>query len=125
MVTANELLKCGGKLPADLVQKQIKYKPAPQTEKEIQKQCVDWLRIKGYYCVKIHQSLGSFRGIADYWIIGPYYHGWIEFKTAKGVQSDYQKEFQCQVVSHGGQYKVIRSLEEIMRMLGGAQNGQG
>lgn len=118
-LNAADLIAAGAKLPADIVSKKPKkLTVAPPTEKTIQKQCVDWLRLKGFYCVKIHQSLGSHRGIADYWIIKDGWQAWIEFKTAKGKQSEYQEKFEAEVDCHGGQYYVVRSLEEIQEVVG-------
>ncbi|MDR3560520.1 MAG: hypothetical protein P4N59_03625 [Negativicutes bacterium] len=97
--------------------KQKKVAIASPNEKTIQKQCVDWLRLVGFYCVKIHQSLGSHKGIADYWIIRKGWWAWIEFKTAKGKQSEHQIDFENEVKYQQGRYFVVRSLEEMQKII--------
>jgi hypothetical protein len=38
---------------------------------------------------------------------------WIEVKTAKGVQSEFQKSFQAQVEAEGHRYILARSIEDV------------
>ena len=62
-------------------------------ESEIQAQIRDYLRWNGWFVVKIHQSLGSYRGIADLYALRGGQHVWIEVKRPGGRQSEYQKRF--------------------------------
>jgi len=67
--------------------------------------------------VKIHQSLGSYPGIADLYAIKDGCGIWIEVKTAAGKQSAAQKEFQRQVESHGGIYLLARKIEDVKELV--------
>ena len=83
-------------------------------ERDIQKQIKEHLTWKGWFVVKIHQSLGSHKGIADLYALKDGRHVWIEVKTPKGRQSMDQVEFQRMVEANGGGYLVARSVDEVM-----------
>lgn len=82
-------------------------------ESDIQAQIRDYLRWTGWFCIKIHQSLGSYRGIADLYAIRDGKHVWIEVKTARGKQSEYQKRFQRDIEAAGGEYILARGIEDV------------
>lgn len=82
-------------------------------ERDIQKQIKEYLQWTGFFVVKIHQSLGSYPGIADLYAIKNGRSIWIEVKTATGKQSPAQKEFQRQVEEHGGTYILARKIEDV------------
>jgi hypothetical protein len=90
-------------------------------ESEIQAQIRDYLRWCGWFVVKIHQSLGSYRGIADLYALKDGQHVWIEVKTEYGVQSDWQKRFQRDIERHGGTYILARSVEDVEHLAGKKQ----
>ena len=90
-------------------------------ESEIQAQIRDYLRWNGWFVVKIHQSLGSYRGIADLYALRDGQHVWIEVKTDRGVQSEYQKKFQRDIEKHGGTYILARGIEDVERLGGEKQ----
>ena len=59
------------------------------------------------------KATGLTKGASDLIVIAP--NGklmFIELKTDKGVQSEYQKEFEKRVTALGYEYHLIRSLEE-------------
>jgi len=85
-------------------------------EKDIQRQIKDFLTYSGWFVVKIHQSLGSHRGIADLYALKNGRHAWIEVKTLKGKQSADQVKFQQMVEGNGGTYIVARSVEDVMNI---------
>lgn len=85
--------------------------PKPLKESEIQRQIKEALQWRGWFVVKIHQSLGSYRGIADLYALRDGQHVWIEVKTDRGVQSEYQKKFQRDIEKHGGTYILARGLK--------------
>lgn len=63
---------------------------------------------------------GIVRGVADLLFLYPSqgYHGLcIEMKTAKGRQSDYQKQWQTAVESVGYKYVVCRSQDEFRQII--------
>lgn len=83
------------------------------TEADIQRQIKEYLQWNGWFVVKIHQSLGSYKGIADLYALKDGIHVWIEVKTPRGRQSEYQEKFQRDVTEHGGAYIVARSIEDV------------
>jgi Holliday junction resolvase len=85
-------------------------------ERDIQNQIKDYLKWQGWYVVKIHQSLGSHRGIADLYALKDGRHVWIEVKTPTGKQSEDQVRFQADVEAHGGRYLVAWSVEDIINL---------
>jgi len=96
-------------------------------EQQIQKNIIDYLRIKGYFVFK-NSSVGIYvkktgkyiptqtRGVADLTAIKDGQVYLIEVKTDKGVQSEYQKEFQKNWEVKGGTY-IIGGLGEVMSKL--------
>jgi len=92
-------------------------------EKDIQGQIRDYLRWTGWFCFKIHQSLGSYKGVADLYAIKDGRNVWIEVKTKQGKQSDYQKKFQEDIEAAGGTYVLARGVEDVEH-LGGIKQMQ-
>lgn len=90
-------------------------------ESEIQAQIRDYLRWTGWFVVKIHQSLGSYRGIADLYALRDGQHVWIEVKRPDGRQSEYQKRFQRDIEKHGGTYILARGIEDVEHLAGEKQ----
>jgi hypothetical protein len=86
-------------------------------ESEIQAAIKEYLQWTGWFCVKIHQSLGSYRGIADLYALKDGKSIWIEVKTPKGRLSKYQEQFRDDVLAHGGTYIVARSVDDVERVL--------
>jgi len=64
--------------------------------------------------VKIHQSLGSYLGIADLYAVKGGRSIWVEVKTPAGRQSEVQREFQRQVEEHGGVYVLARGIKDLL-----------
>ena len=89
------------------------------TESDIQKAIRDYLQWQGWFVVKIHQSLGSYKGIADLYALKDGQHVWIEVKTDRGRQSEYQEQFEQDIRDHGGRYIVARGIEDIEKYLKG------
>jgi Holliday junction resolvase len=83
-------------------------------ESEIQAAIKQYLQLKGWFVVKIHQSLGSYKGIADLSCTKDGRHVWVEVKTAKGKLSEHQQRFGADVEYHGGEYRVARSVDDVM-----------
>ena len=90
-------------------------------ESEIQSQIRDYLRWTGWFVVKIHQSLGSYQGIADLYALKDGQHVWIEAKTAKGKQSEHQARFQRDIEKQGGTYILARGIEDVEHLAGEKQ----
>lgn len=100
-------------------------------ESNIQIACVRWFRYqyqdlarllfsvpnggaRNAVTASIMKAEGVVPGVADLLLLVPR-SGWhglaIEMKTAKGRQSDYQKEWEQEVTAQGYKYVVIRSFE--------------
>ena len=66
------------------------------------------------------KAMGMRAGFPDFIFLLPnkeYPYLALELKSAKGRQSEHQKEYQQAVEQAGGQYVVIRSLEEFMQTI--------
>jgi len=109
-----------------------------QTETQLQSQCIDLLlnieknkplwftRLntapsvqKTPYGIKFRKmGKGAKTGIADLLIFFNYHTFWVELKSATGVQSDSQIEFQKAVDDFSGsQYFIIRDLDSFKKFL--------
>lgn len=99
--------QCPGMPPGAGVQKKL-------TESDIQRQIRDYLQWHGWFVVKIHQSLGSYKGIADLYAIKNGRSVWIEVKTPRGRQSEHQRQFEVDIKARGGEYMVARCVEDVM-----------
>lgn len=49
-------------------------------------------------------------------VINGQYHGW-ELKAAKGRQTAAQKQAEKEITAAGGQYHIVRSLDDVKRIL--------
>lgn len=79
----------------------------------IQRQVLKLLTWHGFFVFPNIQSALSYDGISDLTAIKDGITYWIEIKRPKGDrQSDYQKDFQADVESHGGRYLIIHSFDE-------------
>jgi hypothetical protein len=66
--------------------------------------------------------MGVVKGVADLILLVPSYDGkyhglCIEMKSAKGVQRDSQKDWQCAVESQGYRYEVVRDFLSFRRII--------
>ena len=82
-------------------------------ESEIQAQIKEFLQWRGWFVVKIHQSLGSHKGIADLYCLKDGRDVWVEVKTPRGRLSPHQSKFNRDVVEHGGEYVVARDVSDV------------
>lgn len=89
-------------------------KPKGPTESEIQRAIKQYLSMCGWFVVKIHQSMGSYKGIADLYAIKNGAAVWIEVKTPTGKQSEYQKAFETDIIRNGGRYLVASGIEDVI-----------
>ncbi len=101
-------------------------------ESEIQKNCITWFRLQYRRLSKVIFAVpnGGFRnareaaimksegvtaGVADVILLvarGGFNSLCIEFKTAKGKQTELQKQWQKQAESNGNKYVICRSFDE-------------
>lgn len=88
-------------------------------ETSLKRACKQYLRLKGYEVIPIVQGLGSYPGISDWIVVG---HGRIVFVELKasdrrgrpGRQSDHQAAFQTRIETNGGQYLLVRSIDDLI-----------
>ena len=100
-------------IPAPQAQAKQPAKAPPVKESDIQRQIKEYLQWQGWYVVKIHQSLGSHKGIADLYAIREGRSVWIEVKTAIGRLSKDQEKYRAEIEAQGGEYYVMRSVEDV------------
>lgn len=64
------------------------------------------------------KARGVVAGISDLVYLAPGKVIFIELKTADGVKSNDQKEFEQQCIDTGNEYHIARSLEDFLRIIG-------
>lgn len=99
-------------------------------EKDIQKQILDYLRLKKWFVAK-NNTTGIYvkardtyitnpsAGLADLTAIKDGRVIMMEVKTKNGRQSPAQKEFEKQWTDHKGEYLLVHSLEELINLING------
>ena len=85
-------------------------------ESSIQSHIKHYLMAKGWMVWKNHQSLGSYKGLADLTAIRNGIIIFIEVKTEKGKLSEHQKQFRDDIIRNGGNFFVARSLDDIIKI---------
>jgi hypothetical protein len=97
-------------------------------EKDIQKLIIDYLRYSGWFVIK-NNTVGIYKketgkyipsqavGLADLTILKDGRVIMIEIKNEKGKQTDGQLEFERNWTEHGGLYFVVRSLDDVARII--------
>ena len=82
-------------------------------ESEIRAQVRDYLRWKGWLVYYQLQGLGCYPGLSDLVAIknGRTVH--VELKTRTGKQGEKQVEFQADLEAAGGEYRVVRGIEDV------------
>jgi Holliday junction resolvase len=88
-------------------------------EGQVVQQCKAVLAFCGWDCFRIHQSLGSEKGISDMIAIKDGRVLFIEYKTMnkKSHQSVHQVIFQQRIEAKGGTYLLIRSSDQLLLWL--------
>lgn len=89
---------------------------SPLKESDIQRAIKEYLSWQGWYVVKIHQSLGSHKGIADLYAIRQGRSVWIEVKTKAGRLSVHQEKYRAEIEAHGGEYITARGIEDVQTL---------
>ena len=87
------------------------------TENDVKKQCKELLSIKGYYHFPILQGLGAKKGIPDIIAIKNNRVLFLEIKRPGGRQSEHQQQFQLDIEGHGGEYYVVKSLDDLIKII--------
>lgn len=87
------------------------------SENDIKRQVKDYLSLKGYFHFYVLQGLGAAKGIPDIIAIKSNRVLFLEIKRPGGKQSDYQKQFQVDIEGQGGEYYLIKSLEDLIKAI--------
>lgn len=101
-----------------------------QSEQQIQRQIIDYLTLHGWYAYK-QDSIGTYdpvkncyrkassKGKSDIIAIRKGIVLFIECKSENGKQTSDQIYFESMIKSHGGNYFVARSIEDVQNYLAG------
>ena len=87
------------------------------TENDIKLQVKQYLSLKGYFHFHILQGLGAYKGIPDIIAIKNNRVLFLEIKRPTGKQSEHQKQFQEDIEGQGGEYYIVRCLEDLIKII--------
>lgn len=85
-----------------------------QPESLILDQAREYLRLKGWFVLRVQQGFGCEKGVSDLYCLRDGRSVWVEVKTATGRLSNWQLIFQAHIEDGGGEYRLVRSLEDAM-----------
>ena len=88
-------------------------------ETSIKKAIRDYLRLTGWFVFHNLAGLGVYPGISDLTAIKDGRVVFIEVKTNRGQQSEKQLLFEDGIRTHGGEYIVARSVDDVKETGGG------
>ena len=89
------------------------------TERDIPRVCKDYLEIKGWFVFHLLQGLGCYPGLTDIVAIKDGRVLFIEYKKpSRGKQTEKQKIFQADIERAGGEYILVKSLEDLIEAIG-------
>ena len=74
----------------------------------------DYLNIRGWFNFHLMACTGSYKGAPDIIAIKNGRTLYIEVKRPGGKQSDHQREFQHNIWLKGGQYILVKCVEDIV-----------
>ena len=87
-------------------------------ESDLKSTIKGYLLVRGIFNYHLLQGMGSYKGLPD---MEMHYKGevhYLEIKLPKGVLSEWQKNFQAQCKQDRVHYHVIRSLEDLLDIIG-------
>jgi hypothetical protein len=84
-----------------------------QPETKIKNEIKKWLNLFNWFCFPILQGMGAYKGISDIIAIKNGTVLFIEVKTPKGKQSEYQMKFEDMIKNYGGHYLIARSYRDV------------
>ena len=85
------------------------------TETDIRRQVTDYLQLRQYFCFYVLQGLGAYKGIPDLIAVKNGRVLFIELKTPRGRQSEYQRKFQADLEAAGGEYVLCRGVDDLQK----------
>jgi len=83
-------------------------------ETALKRQIRDYLRLKGWFVFHVLQGLGAYRGISDMIALKAGRVVFLEVKSPRGKQNENQRKFQQDVEDHGGEYWLVKSLDDVI-----------
>ncbi len=93
--------------------RKVRTKGRAPKESEIQAAVRDWLRWHKWLVIRNHQTLGSHKGLSDLVAVKGGRVLWIEVKRPGGELRPDQERFRDEILAHGGEYLVARSVEDV------------
>ena len=87
------------------------------SENDIKKQAKDYLSLKGYFHFYLLAGMGAYKGIPDIIAIKNNRVLFLEIKRPGGKLSEYQRQFQADINGQGGEYYVIKSLDDLIKII--------
>ena len=73
--------------------------------------------MKGYFHFHILQGMGAYKGIPDIIAIKQGRVLFLEIKRPGGKQSEHQWQFQIFIEGHGGEYYIVKSLDDLIKII--------
>lgn len=95
--------------------------PPEPLESDIKHAIRQYLTFTGWAVVPIHQGapgvgVTHMKGISDLIIVKKGRVVWLEVKRPSGKQTEHQKMFEEYITSHGGEYRIARSVEDVVEI---------
>jgi hypothetical protein len=118
MTSLKPCIAPGEKLSIQEGRKLLQKRPADLLEKDIRQQVKQYLTMMGWMVAYNLQGLGCYPGTPDLTMCKNGRVVQVELKTRRGRQSANQVKYQADWEAAGGEYRVIRSLDDAMEMDG-------
>lgn len=84
------------------------------TENDIKLQVKQYLSLKGWFSFPLTAGMGSYKGASDRIAVKDGRVLFIEIKKPGGKQSENQKIFQANLENVGGEYILVKCLEDLI-----------
>jgi len=87
------------------------------TENDIKLQCKQYLSLKGYFHFYLTAGIASYKGAPDLVAIKNNRVLFLEIKRPGGRLSEHQQQFQLDIEGQGGEYYVVRCLDDLIKII--------
>ena len=87
------------------------------TENDIKTQVKQLLSLKGYFHFPLTAGIASYKGAPDIIAIKNMRVLFLEIKRPGGILSKYQHQFQLDINGHGGEYYIVKSLDDLIEII--------
>ena len=99
-----------------------RVKNLPVTEADTLALIRGYLKLKGFFVVRMQAGIGVHKGIPDLYFIGndcrgECVQGWVETKAPKGKLTSRQIEFRDEIAGRGGHFIEAHSLNDVLSYL--------